>query len=356
MLATGSWDNTAKLWRVSDGALLRTFTGHTLPVNSVYISPDGSLVATGSWDNTVKLWNVSDGALVRTLEGHTDSVNAVSFSPDGSVLASGSNDQTVKLWQVADGTLVGTLEGHTGGIESVCFSADGSLIASAGTDCEIRIWRTADGALLRTLEGHTLGVTSVSLSPDAELLTSGSYDGTVNLWSVDNGALLRSVEPQLGYCVVAFSPDGSFTGCGFGVAVGLLRNQPVTSETCTLTVNGGTGSGTYPIGSVVVIAAEVPEGYRFERWVGDVDEVADARAPRTVIRLGGDRTVRAVIRLAGDLDNDGRVTVMDAIFALCFALGLGSPSEGALVAADLNWNGSVEVSEATEILKMAVGL
>jgi WD40 repeat protein len=41
-------------------------------------------------DRTVKLWRVADGALLRTLEGHAGSVNSVAFSPDGSLLASGS--------------------------------------------------------------------------------------------------------------------------------------------------------------------------------------------------------------------------------------------------------------------------
>jgi WD40 repeat protein len=39
--------------------------------DSVAFSPDGSMIASGGWDNTIKLWRVSDGALLRTLEGHT---------------------------------------------------------------------------------------------------------------------------------------------------------------------------------------------------------------------------------------------------------------------------------------------
>jgi WD40 repeat protein len=58
------------------------------------------LAGVGEWDKTIKLWRVSDGSLVRTLTGHTDSVWSVSFSPDGRLLASGSRDNTIKLWQV----------------------------------------------------------------------------------------------------------------------------------------------------------------------------------------------------------------------------------------------------------------
>jgi serine/threonine protein kinase len=48
------------------------------------------LAGVGEWDNTIKLWRVADGSLVRTLTGHTGWVWSVSFSPDGSLLASGS--------------------------------------------------------------------------------------------------------------------------------------------------------------------------------------------------------------------------------------------------------------------------
>jgi WD40 repeat protein len=59
-------------------------------VNSVAFSPDGRLLASGSWDNTIRLWDAASGALLRTLEGHTNTVLSVAFSPDGRLLASAS--------------------------------------------------------------------------------------------------------------------------------------------------------------------------------------------------------------------------------------------------------------------------
>ena len=55
-------------------------------------------------DHTVRLWRVADGTLLRTLTGHTDGVRSVAFAPDGALLASASGDRTVRLWRVADGT------------------------------------------------------------------------------------------------------------------------------------------------------------------------------------------------------------------------------------------------------------
>ena len=57
--------------------------GHQQPVRSVAFSPDGKTLATGSVDNTIKLWNPTTGKIISTLKGHQDSVFSVAFSPDG---------------------------------------------------------------------------------------------------------------------------------------------------------------------------------------------------------------------------------------------------------------------------------
>jgi WD40 repeat protein len=66
------------------------FIGHNESVNSVAFSPHGKYLASGSRDNTVKLWSVESQKEITTLQGHRDSVWCVTFSPDGKYLASGS--------------------------------------------------------------------------------------------------------------------------------------------------------------------------------------------------------------------------------------------------------------------------
>ena len=54
--------------------------------------PQGGTLASGSDDNTVKLWEARSGKLLRTLEGHQNWVWSVAFDPQGGTLASGSAD------------------------------------------------------------------------------------------------------------------------------------------------------------------------------------------------------------------------------------------------------------------------
>jgi WD40 repeat protein len=214
-LASGSEDKTVRLWRVADGALLRTLEGHTDSVWSVAFSPDGQTLASGGGSTTVRLWRVSDGALLRTLKGHRGWVRSVALSPDGQTLASGGGSTTVRLWRVSDGALLRTLKGHRGWVRSVAFSPDGQTLASGSGDNTVRLRRVADGRLLRTLKGHADSVWSVAFSPDGQTLASGSADNTVRLWRVSDGALLRTLNGHTRPVEsVAFSPDGTLLASG----------------------------------------------------------------------------------------------------------------------------------------------
>ncbi len=182
-LASGAWSGML-LWRVAYGAVRHTLKGHTASVRSAVFSPRGTTLASGSDDHTVRLWRVSNGALRRTLKGRMRHVTSVAFSPGGTMLASGSGDRAVRLWRVFDGTLLHTFKGHTGAVRSVAFSPDKTTLASGADDKTVRLWRVSDGALLHTLKGHTALVSSVAFSPDGVTLASGSRDGTVRLWGV----------------------------------------------------------------------------------------------------------------------------------------------------------------------------
>ena len=247
-VASGSNDKTIKLWNVNTGNLLQTFEGHSKWVNSVAYSPDGQtlasgsndnsvgeVLASGSFDDTIKLWNVKTGKLLQTLEGNSHSVNSVAYSPDGQTLASGgsisyqelirlkyspdlasgSYDQSIKLWDVKTGKLLQTLKDDSGSVKSVAYSPDGQTLASGSST--IKLWDVKTGKLLQTLEGHSSSVKSVAYSPDGQTLASGSWDNTIKLWNVKTGNLLQTLEGHsISVNSVAYSPDGQTLASGSG--------------------------------------------------------------------------------------------------------------------------------------------
>ena len=72
-------------FRNSSATCVATLKGHSNSVTSVVFHPTAPLLATGSWDNTVRLWLLSSdnssATCVATLEGHSDSVTSVVFHP-----------------------------------------------------------------------------------------------------------------------------------------------------------------------------------------------------------------------------------------------------------------------------------
>ena len=75
-------------------------TGHTRTVRTLAYSTQLPIIASGSDDNTVKIWDRVTGEHKITLNGHTDGVTTVAFSHDGNTLASGSHDGTVLFWEI----------------------------------------------------------------------------------------------------------------------------------------------------------------------------------------------------------------------------------------------------------------
>ncbi|MBD2355121.1 ribosome assembly protein 4 [Tolypothrix sp. FACHB-123] len=215
-LASGSDDNTIKIWDVSSGKLLQIFNGHSKLVNSVSFSGDGKFLASGSDDNTIKIWDVTTGKLLRTLpsepyanNGHNNWVTTVAFSSDGKLLASGGNDYSIKIWDVTSGKALQTFSGHGDYVSSVAFSSDGQKLASGSSDRTIKLWNLTTAKVIQTFSGHSNEVNAIAFSPDGKQIVSGSQDKTVKIWDVTSGKVLQTLGGHRDSVnSVAFSSDG----------------------------------------------------------------------------------------------------------------------------------------------------
>jgi len=212
-LATGSYDNTAKVWQLDlsygvtatcVATLDQNNGGHNESVNSVAFHPTAPFLATGSNDDTAKVWRLVDTAngmiatCVATLDqnngGHSGGVRSVAFHTSLPLLATSSHDHTAKVWRLVDtaATCVATLTGHNSSVHSVAFHPTAPLMATGSSDSTVKMWRlvdTADGMVaicVATLDqnngGHSSVVNSVAFHASAPLLATGSNDNTVKMW------------------------------------------------------------------------------------------------------------------------------------------------------------------------------
>jgi WD40 repeat protein len=103
LLFSASWDGTIIIWDLDiagrKAKVRHRLQGHTETVRSISLCPGERLIASGSDDNTVRVWEVATGQQVRVLEGHTGLVRSVAWSRNGQYIASGSLDKTVRVWE-----------------------------------------------------------------------------------------------------------------------------------------------------------------------------------------------------------------------------------------------------------------
>jgi hypothetical protein len=219
-LASGSQDNTIKLWDITSWQLHQTLMESATAL-SLAFSPDGRTLALGSQDSTIKLWDVASGQLLAVRPEHSGAVASIAFSSDGRTLASGSADGTIKLWDVTNRVVQRTLSGHQGGVNSIALSPDGQTLASGGRDGTAKLWDLASGSLRQTLSVNSDQVVSVAFPRDGRTFAVGDDDNRITLWDVNSGQLQLTLKDinddgSGGNFPIAFAPVGRTFAAGSG--------------------------------------------------------------------------------------------------------------------------------------------
>ncbi len=180
----------ARVWEVQSGKELVTFSGHSMPLWHVTLSPDGKWLATAGWDREngqwrgeVKVWDTASGKLLfeRGEPGLRVTRLAFSSGQDRPLLAiaglrasqtsdaaSAEPESTVQLLEVPGGKKIKSLSGHGDFIAGLCFDQDGSRLAAVGANAgTVLIFDLKSGAETLSTSG-----------PDAAMDVAFSPDGT----------------------------------------------------------------------------------------------------------------------------------------------------------------------------------
>ncbi|GAA5797011.1 Guanine nucleotide-binding protein subunit beta-2-like 1 [Helicostylum pulchrum] len=148
LIVSAGWDKLVKVWDLAKMKLRTNFIGHNGYVNTVTISPDGSLCASGGKDGQVMLWDLNEAKHLYSLDAGKE-VHALTFSPNRYWLCAAVGS-SIKIWDLENQTLLDVLtpDFSSLGVKqaqpqclSLAWSADGSTLYSGHSDHLIRVWQ-----------------------------------------------------------------------------------------------------------------------------------------------------------------------------------------------------------------------
>ena len=192
---------------------------------------------------------------------------------------------------------VGGLVGHNiGGVQGGTVSSSystgsvtgtsrvGGLVGWNGGVVSSSFWDTETSGLMVS-DGGT-GKTA------AELMSIATFTD-INTQGLDQPWDMTAVDPE--------ETDDTYTwNMVDGATLPFLSGKQLIQHHLTISsteggqvTTPGEGTHAYDAGTVVNLAAEAEEGYRFADWAGAVDTIGDVTAAETAITMQGDNTIRA---------------------------------------------------------------
>ncbi|KNE66853.1 hypothetical protein AMAG_11332 [Allomyces macrogynus ATCC 38327] len=199
-IVSGSRDKSIKLWNTLGECKFNITDAHAEWVSCVRFSPNPSnpIIISSGWDKFVKVWDLTKCKLRTNHIGHKAYINSITISPDGSLCASGGKDGIPMLWDLNDGKHLYSLE-QGEEIHALCFSPNRYWLCAA-TASGIRIWDLQTKTLVDeakvedlTVSGEDAKVSYVNTVPlslawsaDGQTLFAGYDDNKIRVWELSS--------------------------------------------------------------------------------------------------------------------------------------------------------------------------
>lgn len=219
-LAAGAENGTTAVWDLNTGAPLHAFEW-TPRVTSVRVTNE-RLLAVGR-DGSARLWNLTDGALVHEAPAPRTSVFASAAASDATTYAWVADAGTVRVWDAATGARTAALRDRSlGRVETTQLSSDGTRLALIESAWRFAVFDLATGEAIARAGDIERSAHVLALDSAGERHLTGGFGGTVSLWDTNSGIRLFDLptgdEP---IHALAFSEDGTriFVGTGAGLQI-----------------------------------------------------------------------------------------------------------------------------------------
>ncbi|ERN42549.1 WD40 repeat-containing protein [Rubidibacter lacunae KORDI 51-2] len=194
-LFSGSYDGTLKSWDW-DGRLLDSCADASGVIHALALEPHGRWLASGGGAGTLTLWSLDPLAPTGYLQGNLHTVESLAVSPDGTLVAAGCIDGAVRIWAVPTGDRpnasepIATLGGRNGQVMAVAFVPDAPFLLGGGVDGAISLWHVPSWQPIAALnaQGNTgskvasEGIASFAIASDGNYLVAGGANGTLWIW------------------------------------------------------------------------------------------------------------------------------------------------------------------------------
>lgn len=219
LLAIASTNPDVSLWKLSTDEISTKLTlpGHKDFVFSANFSPDGKILATGSRDQTIRLWYEASPQGKDILHGHFDNIRGVKFVDNQTLVSCGSDGRVIK-WFLDKASSYDAVDVKDD-LWGLDINQEMTLIVTGGISGTIRLWYLHNMKLFREFPAGYGEVRSVrffgnsivagckeglliwdfpenswrmvheqrgavrSIAVDSEKVISGAEDGTIAVWT-----------------------------------------------------------------------------------------------------------------------------------------------------------------------------
>ena len=199
-------EDRVELHGAKDLRTLLTLRGHLGYIATFEFSPNCDLLATGSYDHSAKIWDLKTGRELATLGGHADIVSDLVFSSDGKALVTIGGEGEIKVWDLTAAFSRNVIVKCPRPCWRISLSPDERTLAALEFAGTLHLWDRFSGTETRSIQTAKAILPNVTFAPCGRFV-AWIADNTLGILDLKSGTHeIYTTEPS-SFQGIAFSPD-----------------------------------------------------------------------------------------------------------------------------------------------------